>query len=100
MVTEIRNDVVRFRDETLARVRVLRVPTSERFPEAVKYAYHYGTTDGSDWPLLRFDNHHGVHEIHVGDETAVLSEEQYPGFNHLYRWWLGWLPIEKRREIE
>ena len=42
-----------FGDEVV-RIRVLRVPESEKFPEGIKYAFHYGRMDGDD-PILRYD---------------------------------------------
>lgn len=100
MATVFRDAIVRFEDETLARVRVLLAPESERFPDGVKYTYHYGTTDARDPPILRFDNHHGAHDVHVCEETYELPPTEYPGFDRLYRWWLGFLPEDKRGRIE
>jgi hypothetical protein len=47
--------------DTLVRIRVLRVPESETYPEGIKHAYHHGEKS-ADTPILRYDNHHGVHE--------------------------------------
>jgi hypothetical protein len=58
-------------DEVI-RIRVLRVPESEKFPEGIKYAFHYGRKDGDD-PILRYDNRHGVHERHVGTEREEVE---------------------------
>jgi hypothetical protein len=64
----------------LVRVKVLRVPESEKFPEGIKYRLHYGTRDGET--ILRYDNSHGFHERHDGDETALID---FPGIATLYR---------------
>jgi len=64
-VTVLEDEIEAYADGTVARVRVLSVPTSERFEEGIKYAYHYGEA-GTDDPIIRFDNHHGVHELHLG----------------------------------
>ena len=63
-----------FGDEVV-RIRVIRVPESETFPEGIKYAFHYGRKDGDD-PLLRYDNHHGVHERHSGSELEESNFQE------------------------
>ncbi|SFC08272.1 hypothetical protein SAMN05444422_104173 [Halobiforma haloterrestris] len=60
---------------------MLAVPESEKFPEGIKYAFHYGEA-GADDPVIRFDNHHGVHELHL---SAEVFEIDYPGLQALYR---------------
>ena len=67
--TRMADDVVVLRDEqtayddgTVVRVRLLRVPESERFGEGVKYALHYGAA-GADDPIIRFDNCRRVHSL-------------------------------------
>lgn len=62
------------------RVTVIAVPESDKFPEGIKYRMHYGTLDGDT--ILRYDNSHGIHERHDGDETAEI---EYPGAEALYR---------------
>lgn len=79
-------------DETVARVRVLSVPESERFAEGLKYAFHYGKA-GADHPVIRFDNHHGLDELHLGERTF---EVEYHGLDELFRAWRAGLPTEKR----
>lgn len=61
-------------DGHVLRVKALRVPESEKFPEGVKYRFHYGTKGGDT--ILRYDNSHGVHERHTPDG---LEEIDYPG---------------------
>ena len=60
-----------FGDE-IVRIRILRVPESEKFPEGIKYAFHHGRK-GEDDPLLRYDNHHGIHERHRGSEVEKID---------------------------
>ena len=85
-------DVVRdrrrdFGDE-IVRIRVLRVPEAEKFSEGTKYAFHYGRKDGDD-PILRYDNHHGVHERHSGSEREEID---FPGTEALLRRFIRELP--------
>lgn len=72
----------------LVRIRVLRVPESEKFPAVIKYAFHYGQK-GVDEPILRYDNHHGVHERHEG---ASVEEIDFPGAEQLLRRFIDELP--------
>jgi len=72
----------------VVRIRVLRVPESETFPRGIKYAYHYGRKGGDD-PILRYDNHHGVHERHEGD---IVEEIDFPGYEALLRRFISELP--------
>lgn len=60
-----------FGDE-IVRIRVLRVPESEKFPDGIKYAFHYGRKESND-PILRYDNHHGVHERHTGPDVVEID---------------------------
>lgn len=91
-VTVVRDEIEAYADGTVARIRILAVPTSERFPEGVKYAFHYGEASAND-PIIRFDNHHGPHELHLG---PVTFEIEYPGLAPLYQAWRAALPAEKR----
>lgn len=93
-VTALRDEITAYEDGTVARVRVLRVPTSRRFLEGYKYAFHYGEAGAAD-PIVRIDNHHGVHELHVGGTTYEID---FPGLQPLYRAWRAALPPEKRRD--
>lgn len=65
-----------FEDGTVLRVRVLMVPESEKFPDGVKYRYHYGTEGGTT--LVRYDNSHGVHERHTRD--GLDDDYRFPGY--------------------
>ena len=75
--------------DEIVKLRVLRVPSSEKFPEGVKYAYHYGEK-GRDAPYLRYDNHHGVHERHEGEH---VEEIDYPGHKALLRRFAREIPV-------
>ncbi|QCC57635.1 DUF6516 family protein [Natrinema thermotolerans] len=93
-VTVVRDEVEAYADGTVARVRILAVPESEKFPDGIKYAFHYGDT-GADDPIIRFDNHHGVHELHLGSRVFEID---YPGLQTLYRAWRAALPFDKRTD--
>lgn len=66
----------------VVQVTVLSVPASDRYPDGIKYAFHYGPTDGTT-TYLRYDNAHGVHEMHVHDDTTEL--DPFPGVGPLLR---------------
>ncbi|TVT92789.1 MULTISPECIES: toxin-antitoxin system TumE family protein [Haloferax] len=68
-------------DNKIIHIRILSVPKSEKFPEGVKYGLHYGRKGGDD-PIVRYDNHHGVHERHEGD---TVEEIPFPGVETLLR---------------
>ncbi|MEF8872623.1 MAG: DUF6516 family protein [Haloarculaceae archaeon] len=74
--------------DRLVRIRVLRVPESEKFPNGIKYAYHYGEKGAED-PILRYDNHHGVHERHKGENVDKI---EFPGAEQLLRRFIEELP--------
>lgn len=93
-VEVLRDESRVYDDGTVARVRVLAVPESDRFPEGIKYAMHYGRLE-SDAPIVRIDNHHGPHELHQGE---AVWEIEFPGFETLYRTWRAALPAEKRAD--
>lgn len=60
------------------RVKIMRVPETEKFPEGIKYRLHFGTLD--DETIVRYDNSHGVHERHDGNEVTVV---EFPGIDAL-----------------
>lgn len=83
------NDVTTIVDERyqpalgeIIRVKVLAVPVSEKHPEGTKYAFHHGSTDG-DTTYLRYDNSHGIHGRHEGENSEELDE--FPGIKPLLR---------------
>lgn len=93
-VTVLRDRKRVYDDGDIVSVRVLRVPESERFPEGVKYAFHYGAA-GGDHPVVRFDNHHGTHELHLGPSTFEID---FPGLAVLGECFVAALPPDKRAE--
>lgn len=93
-VTVLEDEIEVYADGTVARVRVLSVPESERFEGGIKYAYHYGEA-GEDEPVIRFDNHHGIHELHLGTETF---EVEFRSLAATYRAWRAGLPQAKRAD--
>ena len=93
-VTVLEDEIEAYADGSVARVRVLAVPTSDRFEEGLKYGFHYGEA-GADDPIIRFDNHHGPHELHLGSTTFEIV---FPGLQTLYRAWRAALPPEKRAD--
>lgn len=74
----------------LVRIRVLKVPESNKIPEGVKYAFHYGAKDGDD-PHLRYDNHYGTHERHDSDH---VEEIDFPGYEALLQCFRREIPVE------
>ncbi len=91
-VSVLEDEIEAYADGTVARVRVLSVPESDRFEEGNKYAFHYGEA-GADDPIIRFDNHHGPHELHLGPTTFEI---EFVGLATLYRVWRAALPPKKR----
>lgn len=76
--------------EYVVRIRVLSVPASEQFPDGIKYAFHYGRTR-ADEPILRYDNHHGVHERHEGADVEVVD---FPGYEQVLECFINDFPAE------
>lgn len=66
----------------MIKVKILDVPVSDKYPEGFKYAFHYGRTD-DDTTYIRYDNAHGIHERHDGENTEELDE--FPGIGALLR---------------
>ena len=91
-VSVLEDEIEAYADGTVARVRVLAVPKSERYPDGLKYALHYGRV-GAEQPIIRFDNHHGPHELHLG---ARVNKIEFVGLPSLYRAWRAALPADKR----
>lgn len=81
-----------YSDGTLVRARVLAVPESDRFPDGIKYAFHYGHENEAD-PVIRFDNYHGDHELHIGAKTYEI---EYLGLESLAKHFRAALPASKR----
>ena len=93
-VEVLEDEIQAYDDGTVVRIRILDVPDSDQYPEGVKYAFHYSEA-GADEPIIRFDNHHGPHELHIGGQ---VFEIEYDGLQPLYRAWRAALPPEKRIE--
>jgi hypothetical protein len=91
-VVVLEDERVGYDDGTVAAIRVLEVPQSETYPDGVKYKFHYGEA-GADDPIIRFDNHHGPHELHIAGQVFEIG---FPGVQTLYRTWRHALPPEKR----
>ena len=97
MVSSDRDDVEVVRDrrrdfgDELVRIRLLRVPQSDKFPGGIKYGYHYGKK-GTENPILRYDNHHGIHERHTGETVEEL--DNFPGHEALLRRFIRELPYD------
>lgn len=81
--------------EYVVRIQILRVPSSDKFPEGIKYAFHYGLK-GRPNPVLRYDNHHGTHERHEGDTTEEID---FPGYEQLLRRFIRELPDEHTPDL-
>lgn len=93
-VTVLRDDTEAYDDGAVARIRVLSVPESSQYPDGIKYAFHFGEAGAND-PIIRFDNHHGPHELHLGPRTFEI---EFPGLQPLYRAWRAALPPAKRAD--
>lgn len=93
-VTVLRDEIEAYSDGTVARVRILAIPESDRFPDGIKYAFHYGVA-GAEHPIVRFDNHHGPDELHVGESTFEIEEF---AISDCYRAWRAALPAKKRTD--
>jgi len=91
-VTVLEDETVACDDGTVTKVRILAIPESDRFPEGIKYAFHYGEA-GADEPIIRFDNHHGPDELHITGQTFEIA---FPGLQSLLRTWRAALSPEKR----
>ena len=93
-VTVLRDDTEAYDDGAVARIRVLSVPESSQYPDGIKYAFHFGEAGAND-PIIRFDNHHGPHELHLGPRTFEI---EFRGLQRLYRAWRAALPPAKRAD--
>lgn len=91
---DVLEDLRRDLGDRVVKIRILDVPVSEQFPEGVKYALHYGRKHDDD-PILRYDNHHGVHERHDGETVEVID---FPGVEALVRRFTRELPSDLRED--
>jgi hypothetical protein len=72
-------ELVEYTDRDREAGTVERVVVRET-ADGYDYAMHYGTLDGET--LLRYDNAHGVHERHEGDDVVEIA---FPGIDPLLR---------------
>lgn len=71
--------------ETFAEVRAWAVPSSERYPEGVKYSMQYGTLEGDT--IIRYDNfpdHPGVSHHHKHTKDGSVEDVTFQGLVELY----------------
>jgi hypothetical protein len=64
------------------------------FERGIMYAFHYGDAV-ADETIIRFDNHHGTHELHLGETTYEI---EFPGLATLHRAWRAGVPEDKRTD--
>ncbi|MEM4781092.1 MAG: DUF6516 family protein [Halalkalicoccus sp.] len=72
--------------ETYAEVRVRDVPSSDRYPDGVRYSMQYDRKGGET--VFRYDNfpdHPGsaTHHKHLADGT--VADVDFPGWKALFR---------------
>ncbi|WP_158057937.1 toxin-antitoxin system TumE family protein [Halorussus halophilus] len=91
-VTVIQNRRFDFGEEII-KIRILKVPKSEKFPDGVKSVLHYGKK-GADDPYIRYDNHHGPHERHEGE---YVEEIEFPGYEALLQRFRREIPVDIER---
>jgi len=63
-------DTVDYDGDYIKSITIVRTDSDE-YPEGWKYRLHYGTVDGRT--VIRYDNSHGVHERHTGDEVEEIE---------------------------
>jgi hypothetical protein len=61
-------------------------------PTAARTRSTYGNAGAED-PVIRFDTHHGSHDLHIGARTYDID---VPGLEPLYQAWRAALPPSKR----
>lgn len=71
--------------DTYAEIRAWAVPSSDRYPEGLKYTMQYGTTDGET--IIRYDNFPdhpdaALHHKHRSDGT--VEDVDFPGLEALF----------------
>lgn len=70
--------------DTYVEVRAWWVPTSDRYPDGVRYSMQYGTEDGET--IVRYDNfpdHPGAAHHHKHTPEGV-EDVDFPGVEPLY----------------
>ena len=74
--------------DRFAAVRAWSVPTSERYPEGVKYSFQYGTVDGET--VVRYDNFPDhpdatTHHKHTPDGVESVDFEGIRALYHRFK---------------
>lgn len=67
-----------------------------KYPGGVKYRLHYGFP-GADHPVVRYDNSHGYHERHEGDDVRSF---EFPGPDELYERFIEEVLSHERRQTD
>lgn len=81
-------------DGTVVAVRILGIPRSDTYPEGIKYKFHYSVA-ADRHPIVRFDNHHGPHELHL---RSNAFEIEFLGLAPIARAFRAALPPDKRTD--
>ncbi len=71
--------------ETYAEVQAWAVPSSDRYPDGVKYSMQYGTTNGGT--IIRYDNfpdHPGTTPHHKHLPNGETTDIEFTGLEALY----------------
>ncbi|OVE86034.1 toxin-antitoxin system TumE family protein [Natronolimnobius baerhuensis] len=78
-------DVTKDFGETFAEIRAWNVPSSDRYPDGVKYSMQYGTTDGET--IIRYDNfpdHPDAAQHHKHLSNGDVEDIEFTGLEPLY----------------
>ncbi|WP_121742843.1 toxin-antitoxin system TumE family protein [Natronorubrum halophilum] len=70
---------------TFAEIRAWEVPSSDRYPEGVKYSMQYGTSDGET--IVRYDNfpdHPDAARHHKHLPNGGVEDTDFTGLEALY----------------
>lgn len=72
---------------TFAEVSAWSVPSSDRYPEGVKYSMQYGDVETGE-TIIRYDNfpdHKGAPRHHKHTESGEVDGVEFPGLLELYQ---------------
>lgn len=77
-------------DDTYVHARAWAVPTSDRYPEGVKYSFQYGRTesDTGDGTIIRYDNfpdHPGATRHHKHQPDGAVETVDFSGLRPLFQ---------------
>ena len=81
-VTVLEDEIEAYADGTVARVRVLSVPTSDRFEDGIKYAYHYGEAGADDSTTTTASTNSTSAVRPLRSTTPALRKSSAPGGQH------------------